>query len=92
LTLYKIERFIHSSNNPGDRSQSGQEHRCPFLVAANSAAKKLKSRYAKKFKKPLSEGRFDENEQSLSRKLRSFSLKANMMHLHQHDDDTGSLR
>jgi hypothetical protein len=93
LTLYKIERYIRSSNDPEERTQGGAlNHRCPFLVAANSAAKKLKSRYAKKFKKSISEGRFEENEQSLSRKLRSFSLKANMMHLHQHDDDTGSLR
>jgi hypothetical protein len=90
LTLYKIERFIRSSNNPDERNKNGQKHRCPFLLAANSAAKKFKTRYAKKLKKPLSQERFDEDEQSLSRKLRSFSLKANNMH--RHDDDTASLR
>jgi hypothetical protein len=89
LTLYKVERFIRSSTNPDDRSLCGQKHLCPFLKAANTAAKKLKSRYTKKLKKPVMNGRFDEDEQSLTRKLRSFSLKANV--IHHHDDDTGSL-
>lgn len=89
LTLYKIERFIRSSNNPQERARGGHKHRCPFLLAANSAAKKLKSRYAKKLKKPIAQETFEEDERSLSRKLRSFSLKANHNRL---DDDTVSLR
>ncbi|KAG7366865.1 hypothetical protein IV203_029535 [Nitzschia inconspicua] len=92
LTLYKIERFVRSSNNPEVRAQGGQKHRCPFLLAANSAVKKLKMRYSRKLKKPIVQESFGEDEQSLSRKLRNFSLKANHMHSYRHDSDAVSFR
>jgi hypothetical protein len=90
LALYKIERFIRTSTNP-DAADDGQNNRCPFLVAVNSVAKRFKARYARKFKKkPMIQGRFGggQDDQSLSRKLRSFSLKAPSIN---HLDDTGSL-
>ena len=85
LTLYKIERLIRTSSNPDERAQG--KHRCPFLKAANTAAKKFKSRYAKKLKKPVT-GHFEEDEQSLSRKLRSFSLKASTIPAYDDDELT----
>jgi hypothetical protein len=85
LTLYKIERLIRTSSDPDERAQG--KHRCPFLKAANTAAKKFKSRYAKKLKKPVT-GHFEEDEQSLSRKLRSFSLKASTIPAHDDDELT----
>jgi hypothetical protein len=90
LALYKIERFIRTSSNP-DADEDGQKNRCPFIKAANSAAKRFKTRYARKLKKPVIQGRFgssEDDDQSLSRKLRSFSLKAPTIN---HHDDMGSL-
>jgi hypothetical protein len=89
LALYKIERFIRTSSNP-DADEDGQKNRCPFIKAANSAAKRFKTRYARKLKKPVIQGRFgssEDDDQSLSRKLRSFSLKAPTIN---HHDDMGS--
>jgi hypothetical protein len=82
LTLYKVERLIRSSNDPDSRVQDGEKTRCPFLVAANTSMKKFKLRYARKMKRPSIQTRVVDDDQSLSRKLRSFSLKANAVHHH----------
>lgn len=80
LALYKIERLIRRSVDP-DAVKSDGKTRCPFLLAASTTMKKFKSRYAKKLKrkkKPVAiYGRIgDDDDLSLTQKLRSFSLKA----------------
>lgn len=89
LTLYKIERLVRTTvaanhyqkKHPGEvpAVYMSEERRCPFLKASARALKRFKSRYAKRFKKS---GGAPIEEEQLSHKLRSFSLKAT---------DTGSL-
>mmetsp|Transcript_86802 Transcript_86802/g.169848 ORF Transcript_86802/g.169848 Transcript_86802/m.169848 type:complete len:209 (-) Transcript_86802:31-657(-) len=91
LTLYKIERLVRTTvaanhyqkKHPGEvpAIYMSEERRCPFLKASARALKRFKSRYAKRLKKSVGGGAPVEEEQ-LSHKLRSFSLKAT---------DTGSL-
>jgi hypothetical protein len=89
LALYKIERLVRTTvaanhyqkKHPGEvpAIYMSEERRCPFLKASARALKRFKSRYAKRFKNT---GAAPIEEEQLSHKLRSFSLKAT---------DTGSL-
>ena len=83
LTLYKIERFVRTEPNKG--GDTGRR-RCPFLRASATAMEGLRSRYATKLAKKITRTR-SESSDSLSQRLRAFSLKA----AQQHDGDTGSL-
>ena len=93
LTLYKVERFVRTGAQPDG---STIPRRCPFLRASVQAMDSLKNRYAAKLSKKNSmyigrNGSTDED--SLSKRLRSFSLKAaaNVDGDRSIDTDTGSL-
>ncbi len=87
LTLYKVERLVrttmaanhYNKRHPGEVPSiyMSEERRCPFLKASARALKRLKSKYGKRFKRSV-----HLEEEPMSHKLRSFSLKAT---------DTGSL-
>jgi hypothetical protein len=94
LTLYKVERFVRSGTNNHDGSANPR--RCPFLRASAQAMVSLKARYAKRLSKKNRNriGRTgSSDDDSLSHRLRSFSLKAatNNGHDESIDTDTGSL-
>lgn len=102
LTLYKVERLVHSSNTagPGGAVYHSEERRCPFLKASAAAMKKLKSRYAKKLQKQGVTGSLTKDgssyrvkdDDSFALRLRSFSLKAAAAGVVDgNDTDTGSI-
>lgn len=89
LALYKVERLVRTSTNPDLAAQNDGQRRCPFLKAVNSSMKKFKSRYSKKLRKPIMQGKFEDDDHSLSQRLRRFSLKtSSIQSIH---DSNGSL-
>jgi hypothetical protein len=102
LTLYKVERLVHSASTagPGGVVYHSDERRCPFLKASAAAMKKLKSRYAKKLQKQGVTGSLTKDgssyrvkdDDAFALRLRSFSLKAAASGVVDgNDTDTGSI-
>ena len=97
LSLYQVELFMRTTSATSDRDQD----RSSFLefIQSTRAMKKLKSRFYKKLKKPSTRtrrgavGAYDYDENTLTQKLRSFSLKGNnSIRSNSIDEsDTGSL-
>jgi len=98
LSLYQIELFVRTTSN---RDGNG-EAQSSFLefIQSTRAMKKLKARFYKKLKKPSRKrrsavGAYEYDENNLTQKLRSFSLKGNnsfRSNGHSIDEsDTGSL-
>jgi hypothetical protein len=81
ISLYQVELFIRTTSTSSDREQ-GQSTFLAF-IQSTTAMKKLKSRFYKKLKKPSTRkrrgavGAYDYDENTLTQKLRSFSLKGN---------------
>ena len=92
LTLYKIEKFVNSGPQPDG---SVVPRLCPFLRASTQAMATLKKRYAAKLSKKnrkLNDRKGMGDDDSLSHRLRSFSLKAAAVDTDRSvDTDTGSL-
>jgi hypothetical protein len=77
LSLYQVESFIRTSTTDLDEDGQRQSSFVEFLQST-TAMKKLKSRFSKKFKKPVTRGavgKYDLDDSTLTQKLRSFSLK-----------------
>ena len=96
LSLFQVESFIRTTTNPSDENGKGRSSFFEFLKSTK-AMKKLRSRFAKKLKKPSTSrtrgavGAYDYDENTLTQKLRSFSLKGSNLRTTNLDDDTGSL-
>jgi hypothetical protein len=102
LTLYKVERLVRVATNP-NKDEMPAERRCPFLKASSAAMQRFRGKYSKKLKKSSLASNAHihhhlnnhNDDDSLSARLRSFSLKAAAV-AHQQDDrnddtDTGSI-
>ncbi|OEU22550.1 hypothetical protein FRACYDRAFT_232708 [Fragilariopsis cylindrus CCMP1102] len=77
LSLYQVESIIRTSTTDLDEDGQRQSSFVEFLQST-MAMKKLKSRFSKKFKKPATRGavgKYDLDDNTLTQKLRSFSLK-----------------
>lgn len=101
LSLYQVELFVRTTSGTSDREGDG-EGQSSFLefIQSTRAMKKLKARFYKKLKKPSRRSRsrgavgaYDYDENTLTQKLRSFSLKgSNSLRSNSIDEgDTGSL-
>jgi hypothetical protein len=99
LSLYQVELFVRTTTSGSDRD--GKQGQSSFLefIQSTRAMKKLKARFYKKLKKSSSRtrrsavGDYDYDENSMTQKLRSFSLKGrNSIRTNGIDEsDTGSL-
>jgi len=96
VSLYQVESFLRSTINPDENGQ-GQSSFVEFLQST-TAMKKLKYHFGKKLKKPSTRtrtrgavGAYDYDENTLTQKLRSFSLKNSNIRTTNLDDDTGSI-
>jgi len=99
LSLYQVELFVRTTTSGSDRD--GKQGQSSFLefIQSTRAMKKLKARFYKKLKKSSSRtrrgavGAYDYDENSMTQKLRSFSLKgSNSIRTNGIDEsDTGSL-
>jgi len=96
LSLYQIELFVRTTSN---RDENG-EAQSSFLefIQSTRAMKRLKARFYKKLKKPSRRrrgavGAYETDDNTLTQKLRSFSLKGNNSFRTNSIDesDTGSL-
>jgi len=86
LSLYQIESMLRGSTTSTNLDEDGQKQ-SSFLefLQSTTAMKKLKSRFSKKFKKPVTRGavgEFELDDNTLTQKLRSFSLKAQHHKVH----------
>jgi len=100
LSLYQAELFVRTTSRKSD-CDGNEQSQSSFLefIQSTRAMKKLKSRFYKKLKKPSigarrgAVGAYDYDENTLTQKLRSFSLKgSNSIRANSLDEsDTGSL-